>query len=171
MDDNSTAILPDVLQPGLKLVLCGTAPSRRSAADGAYYAHPGNYFWRALHEAGLTPRQFAPAEFRQLTQLGIGLTDLAKCHSGNDSELPNGAFDVPALIDRIRQYAPERIAFTSKNAARAALGHKITRYGAQTDRIHDTAVYVLPSPSGQARGYWDIGPWCALAAVMHVNRA
>ena len=65
MDDNSTAILPDVLQPGLKLVLCGTAPSRRSAADGAYYAHPGNYFWRALHEAGLTPRQFVPSEFRQ----------------------------------------------------------------------------------------------------------
>ncbi len=167
MSDRSTAILPDVLQPGLKLVFCGTAPSRRSAADGAYYAHPGNYFWRALHEAGLTPRQFAPSEFRKLAALGIGLTDLAKCHSGNDSELPDGAFDVPALIERIRQYAPERIAFTSKNAARAALGRKIQSYGEQPECMHATAVHVLPSPSGQARGYWDIEPWRALARAVH----
>ena len=167
MSDRSTAILPDVLQPGLKLVFCGTAPSRRSAADGAYYAHPGNYFWRALHEAGLTPRQFAPSEFRKLAALGIGLTDLAKCHSGNDSELPDGAFDVPALIERIRHYAPERIAFTSKNAARAALGRKIQSYGEQPERMHATAVHVLPSPSGQARGYWDIEPWRALARTVH----
>ena len=50
-------ILPDLLQPGLALVFCGTAAGRRSAAEGAYYAHPGNLFWRALHAVQLTPRQ------------------------------------------------------------------------------------------------------------------
>ncbi|HET6586644.1 MAG TPA: mismatch-specific DNA-glycosylase, partial [Oleiagrimonas sp.] len=44
-------VLPDLLRAGLGLVFCGTAPSRRSAAEGAYYAHPGNYFWRARFEA------------------------------------------------------------------------------------------------------------------------
>lgn len=163
MTEPDAPILPDVLEPGLRLVFCGTAPSRRSAAEGAYYAHPGNHFWRALHEAGFTPRRSAPAEFHQLLKLGIGLTDLAKHDSGNDSELPGDAFGVPALMAKIDRYAPHRIAFTSKNAARAALGRRITAYGLQAERIADTEVFVLPSPSGQARGYWDLEPWKDLA--------
>lgn len=163
------AILPDVLKPGLQLVFCGTAPSRRSAADGAYYAHPGNYFWRALHDAGFTPRLFAPAEFRQLPTLGIGLTDLAKHDSGNDSELPGDAFDVPALFAKIERVTPQRIAFTSKNAARAALSRVITTYGPQPECIGSTQVFVLPSPSGQARGYWDMKPWLDLARRLTAN--
>ena len=154
-------ILPDVLQPGLALVFCGTAAGKRSAAERAYYAHPGNLCWRALHEAGLTPRLLAPAEFPLLPQFGIGLTDLAKRHSGNDDELPPGAFDVPALHAKIARHAPRVIAFTSKNAARAALGHAVS-YGLQDEGIGATRVFVLPSPSGQARGHWDIGPWRAL---------
>ncbi|GAB3793803.1 mismatch-specific DNA-glycosylase [Dyella agri] len=163
-------ILPDVLQPGLALVFCGTAAGKRSAAERAYYAHPGNLFWRALYEAGLTPRLFAPAEFPLLPQFGIGLTDLAKRHSGNDDELPPGAFDVPALRAKIEQHAPRLLAFTSKNAARAALGRPVD-YGLQDERIGDTRVFVLPSPSGQARGHWDLGPWRTLAARFAAERA
>ncbi|WP_430390839.1 mismatch-specific DNA-glycosylase [Dyella sp. 20L07] len=155
-------ILPDVLQPGLSLVFCGTAAGRRSAAEGAYYAHPGNLFWRALHAVQLTPRQFAPAEFPLLPALGIGLTDLAKHHMGNDDELPRDAFDVAALRARIDRYAPEVLAFTSKAAARAALGRSAS-YGWQPECFGDTRLFVLPSPSGQARGHWDLSPWLALA--------
>ncbi len=156
-------ILPDVLQPGLALVFCGTAAGKRSAAERAYYAHPGNLFWRALFEARLTPRQLTPAEFPLLPGYGIGLTDLAKRHSGNDNELPREAFDAPALIAKIERYQPRLLAFTSKNAARAALGHAVD-YGLQTERIGITQLFVLPSPSGQARGHWNIAPWRALAA-------
>jgi TDG/mug DNA glycosylase family protein len=160
----SAAILPDVLQPGLALVFCGTAAGRRSAAEQAYYAHPGNLFWRALFTTGLTPRQFAPAEYPLLPQHGIGLTDLAKHHAGNDNELPRHAFDAPALLAKIEQHAPRWLAFTSKNAARGALGHAVD-YGVQTETIGRgrTRLFVLPSPSGQARGHWDIRPWLALA--------
>lgn len=163
-------VLPDVLQPGLVLVFCGTAAGKRSAAEGAYYAHPGNLFWRALFEAGLTPRLYAPAEFPLLPQLGIGLTDLAKRHSGNDDELPRDAFDVAELVGKITIYAPRLLAFTSKNAARAALGRRVTGYGLQPERIGDTALFVLPSPSGQARGHWDLGPWQALSARVRAER-
>ena len=163
-----TQILPDVLQPGLALVFCGTAAGKRSAAERAYYAHPGNLFWRALYEAGLTPRLFAPAEFPLLPQFGIGLTDLAKRHSGNDDELPRDAFDVPALHAKIERYAPRLLAFTSKNAARAALGRAVV-YGLQDERIGATRVFVLPSPSGQARGHWDIAPWCALTRLFRAQ--
>jgi len=156
-------ILPDVLRPGLRLVFCGTAAGRRSAQEGAYYAHPGNMFWRALHQAGLTPRQLAPQEFPLLTDFGIGLTDLAKRHVGNDDELPKDAFDMGALRSKIETYRPEVLAFTSKHAARAALGRSAT-VGLQ-DRVWGaTALFVLPSPSGQARGHWNLAPWIALAA-------
>ena len=169
MTEPDAPILPDVLEPDLRLVFCGTAPSRRSAAEGAYYAHPGNHFWRALFEAGFTPRRFAAAEFRQLPTLGIGLTDLAKRHSGNDSELPGDAFDVEALKTKIAHFAPQRLAFTSKNAARAALGRRITAYGQQAEQFAGAEVFVLPSPSGQARGYWDLEPWKDLARRLPAN--
>lgn len=163
-------VLPDLLQPGLALVFCGTAAGKRSAAEQAYYAHPGNLFWRALFQAGLTPRLLAPAEFPQLPHYRIGLTDLAKRHSGNDDELPPGAFDVPALVAKVERHAPRLLAFTSKNAARAALGHS-TGYGLQQETIGGTRLFVLPSPSGQARGHWDIEPWLTLAGLYRVYHA
>lgn len=160
-----TPILPDLLQPGLRLVFCGTAAGRRSAEEGAYYAHPGNLFWRTLHAVQLTPRLFAPAEYPLLPALGIGLTDLAKHHMGNDDELPRDAFDVAALQARIARHAPGVLAFTSKAAARAALG-RTAGYGLQPERIGETRLFVLPSPSGQARGHWKIEPWRALADLV-----
>ncbi len=162
-------ILPDLLQPGLDLVFCGTAAGRRSAREKAYYAHPGNLFWRTLHAVQLTPRLFAPAEFPLLPALGIGLTDLAKHHMGNDDELPRDAFDVVALRERIAHFAPRLLAFTSKAAARAALG-RATDYGLQEACFGSTQLFVLPSPSGQARGHWDLAPWQALAALARQPR-
>jgi TDG/mug DNA glycosylase family protein len=155
-------ILPDMLRPDLRLVFCGTAAGKRSAAEGAYYAHPGNLFWRALHQSGLTPRLLTPQEFPLLPGFGIGLTDLAKRHAGNDDELPRDAFDVPALLAKIQWYGPGVLAFTSKNAARAVLGSKVV-YGLQEKKLGSTRLFVLPSPSGQARGHWTLEPWQALA--------
>lgn len=163
-------VLPDVLRPGLALVFCGTAAGKRSAAEGAYYAHPGNLFWRALHQAALTPRLLSPTEFPQLSNYGIGLTDLAKHHIGNDDQLPRDAFDAIALIAKIEHYAPRMLAFTSKNGARAALGRPVD-YGLQPDTIGDTQIFVLPSPSGQARGHWTIAPWLALAELTRTGRS
>jgi double-stranded uracil-DNA glycosylase len=156
------SILPDVLRPGLRLVFCGTAAGKRSAAEGAYYAHPGNLFWRALFQSGLTPRLLTPREFPLLLDWDIGLTDLAKRHAGNDDELPRDAFDVSALLSKIERYAPGILAFTSKNAARTVLGAGI-HYGLQNHGIGRTKLFVLPSPSGQARGHWSLGPWMELA--------
>lgn len=161
-------ILPDLLRPGLRLVFCGTAAGKRSAAEGAYYAHPGNLFWRALFQSGLTPRLLAPQEFPLLPEFGIGLTDLAKRHAGNDDELPKDAFDVPALLTKIKRHAPGVLAFTSKNAARAVLGKEVV-YGLQTKTLGATELFVLPSPSGQARGHWTLMPWQVLAKHVAPN--
>lgn len=151
-------LVPDLLAPGLRIVFCGTAPSRASAAAKAYYARPGNRFWPALHAAGITGHRFRPADYAGLLELGIGLTDLCKGHSGNDDELPSGAFDARALRRKIVRYRPGVVAFTSKNAARAFLGRGVD-YGWQPERIGQTRLFVLPSPSGQASRFWDERWW------------
>ena len=163
-------LVPDVLAPGLRLVFCGTAPSRASASARAYYAKPGNRFWPALHAAGFTPRLFQPSEYERLLELGLGLTDLCKGHSGNDDELPRGALDADALRAKIREHRPAVVAFTSKNAAKAFLGRQVD-YGWQAERVGATRLYVLPSPSGQATRFWDERPWRDLAAAVRPRGA
>ena len=156
-------ILPDVLALRLRVVFCGTAASARSALVGAYYAGPGNRFWPTLHEIGLTPRRLAPAEYGRVLELGIGLTDLAKRHSGADAELPAAAFDRDGLRARIAAHRPRLLAFTSLTAASIFLGRRRVTAGEQPERIGCTRLFALPSPSGRARGHWSIAPWRALA--------
>ena len=155
-------ILPDVLEPGLRIVFCGTAAGTASARAGAYYAGPGNRFWITLHEVGLTPILLRPAEFTRLPEFGIGLTDISKSASGSDQEVGRCGFD-PARLDTVVAAAsPAHLAFNGKNAARGALGRPVD-YGPQPERIGDATLWVLPSTSGAARGYWDIEPWRQLA--------
>lgn len=160
-------ILPDVLAPGLSVVFCGTAASAESHRRAAYYAHPGNRFWRTLHEAGFTPRRLSPTEYASVQQYGIGLTDLAKYTSGQDADLPGDAFDVDALIAKIERFAPRVVAFTSKNAASAMLGRGLN-CGEQDQTVGATRLWVLPSTSGLATRYFELRYWQELANEVRV---
>jgi TDG/mug DNA glycosylase family protein len=151
-------ILPDVLRPGLAVVFCGTAAGAASARAGAYYAGPGNGFWRTLHEIGLTPELLAPAQFERLPEFGVGLTDVCKVRSGSDAEVGRDRFDLAGLRRRIAVAAPTHLAFNGKNAARAALGRAVA-YGRQPEPFGAATAWVLPSTSGAARGFWDPEPW------------
>jgi TDG/mug DNA glycosylase family protein len=93
--------LPDQLRADLRLVFVGTAASTRSASVGHYYAHPGNRFWRALHEAGITPRLYQPSEFSALLELGIGFTDLSKSGAGMDHQIARQSFEVAGFRTKI----------------------------------------------------------------------
>jgi double-stranded uracil-DNA glycosylase len=157
-------ILPDVLAPGLRAVFCGTAPGTASARAGAYYAGPGNRFWLTLHEVGLTPVLLLPAEFTRLPEFGIGLTDISKTASGSDLEVGRRGVDPERLAAAVAAASPAHLAFNGKNAARAALGLPVD-YGRQPERLGGATTWVLPSTSGAARGFWDIGPWHELAAA------
>lgn len=157
-------VLPDVLAPGLRVVFCGTAPGTASARTGAYYAGPGNRFWTTLREVGLTPILLRPVEFARLPEFGIGLTDISKTASGSDQEVGRRGFDPARLEAAIGATSPSHLAFNGKNAARGALGRRVD-YGPQPEHIGGAKVWVLPSTSGAARGFWDIGPWRDLAVA------
>jgi double-stranded uracil-DNA glycosylase len=156
-------ILQDLLRPGLRLVICGTAASTRSAEIGAYYAGPGNKFWPTMHAVGLTPRLLAPQDWRSLDALGIGFTDLVKSHSGMDKDLPPGSFDAGRVRGSIENHQPSVLAFNGKTAAKAFFGRALVDFGRQQDMVGETSIWVLPSTSGAASGAWDIEHWHALA--------
>ena len=155
--------LPDRLGPGLDLVFCGTAAGAASARAGHYYAGPGNRFWPMLALAGITPRLLRPDEDHLLLGWRIGLTDLAKTAAGADRDIPRAAYSPERLRAHILAHAPRALAFTSLTAARLALGARQVAgplppqpgYGA-------TQLWVLPSPSGLARGHFAPEPWLAL---------
>jgi len=154
--------LPDVLAPDLKVLFCGSAAGTVSARRGAYYAGPGNRFWPALAEVGLTPRQLAPEEFRSLPDYGLGLTDMAKGYAGGDAGIRRGHDDLAALRAKVQHWRPRVLAFVGKRPARALLGRS-PDYGRQAETIGTTVIWVLPSPSGAARRWWSLAPWRALA--------
>ena len=161
-------VLPDRLKPGLKLVFCGTAAGRVSAERQAYYAHAQNKFWKTLYDVGLTPHLIAPAEYEMLWEHGIGLTDIAKFTFGMDHQLPRDALGeeaVAALRARIRKARPAILAFTSLNGGRKVMGPKAIA-GEQPQKLGDTRVFILPSPSPLAANHWDIQPWRDLAKAV-----
>jgi double-stranded uracil-DNA glycosylase len=158
------SVLRDLLVPGLAVVFCGTAAGAASARRRAYYAGPGNAFWPTLFRVGLTPRRVEPEEYECITEYGLGLTDLAKFVAGSDNILAPEHFDADALHAKIRRYRPQVLAFTSKRAAEEFLGRSVG-YGVLAEKIDDTALFVLPSPSGAARRYWSEEPWHALACL------
>jgi double-stranded uracil-DNA glycosylase len=157
--------LPDQLQAKLRLVFVGTAASQRSAESGHYYAHPGNRFWRTLHEVGITPRRYAPHEFPELLKLGIGFTDLCKLGAGMNHQALAFPVDIPGFCEKMRRYRPETIAFTSKKAASLFYRRptKAIGLGRQPPQDDFPDVFVLASPSGAASGSWSVQPWQELA--------
>jgi TDG/mug DNA glycosylase family protein len=157
--------LPDQLQENLRLVFVGTAASTRSADVGHYYAHPGNRFWRTIHEIGLTPRRYEPREFPALLEFRIGFTDLCKSGAGMDHQALASPIDIPAFREKLRRYRPKTIAFTSKKAASLFYGRptKAVALGRQASSEGFPDIFVLTSPSGAASGSWSVQPWQELA--------
>jgi double-stranded uracil-DNA glycosylase len=159
-------VLPNVLAKNLDVVFCGTAPGTHSAQAKAYYAFPSNKFWPILYAVGLTPRQFAPSEYRELLKCRLGLTDLAKRVSGADSTLNRKDFGIRALRRLITLYQPQYVAFTSKRAGREFFGSAV-EYGIQPVQLGRTRFFVLSSTSGLASGSWQKGKyWYELAALV-----
>jgi TDG/mug DNA glycosylase family protein len=155
-------VLPDLIAPNLRILFTGSAVGSASARAGAYYAGPGNAFWSTLHAVGLTSRRLAPSEYRALLEFGIGLTDVCKVASGSDREVGRDGFDVGRFIALLETNRPRIVAFNGKRSARVVLDRRVG-YSRQPDRLAGAVVWVLPSTSAAARGYWDISVWQELA--------
>jgi TDG/mug DNA glycosylase family protein len=164
-EESGELILADAIRPGLRVVFCGTALGTVAARKRAYYAGPGNAFYKTLYETGLTPRRLEPAQYPELLDYGIGLTDICKTRSGSDQEVGRGGFDVDRLTVLLEANRPGWVAFNGKNSASGAFGHPVD-YGQQDESFAGIPAFVLPSTSGAARRYWEISRWRELAKLV-----
>jgi TDG/mug DNA glycosylase family protein len=169
----AASALPDILAPGVDLVLCGINPGRRSAAAGHHFANPRNDFWRLLAASGLTPRLLDPAEQHLLPRFGLGITNAAARTTRGSGDLRRADFEGAAarLEEIARDLRPLGMAFVGKTAYAGAFGER-AELGLQPRRLGATWLYVLPStsPANAAvpwaeRLAWFRGLACHLAAA------
>jgi TDG/mug DNA glycosylase family protein len=147
--------VPDLIAPGLRLLLCGINPGLYSGAVGHHFARPGNRFWRVLHESGLTGRLLSPFEEHELLRLGIGITNLVERATANAAELGpdelrQGATRLAALAER---YRPAVVAVLGMDAYRTAFQRPKARMGPQEEEIGGARAWLVPNPSGAQASY------------------
>ena len=150
------ATIPDLVGPGMRLLLVGINPSLYSGWTGLHFARPGNRLWRTLHESGLTPRLLHPSETSSLLAAGIGITNLVARATARADEL--SAEEVRAGVEPlrrlVRRHGPAYVAFLGISTYRIAFGVRRVVVGAQPDaRFEGAQVWVLPNPSGLNASY------------------
>ncbi|MCR6487359.1 G/U mismatch-specific DNA glycosylase [Amycolatopsis sp. OK19-0408] len=144
------AVLPDVLDEGLRVVFVGINPGLASAVAGHSFHTPGNRFWPALHRSGFTPRQLRAEEERLLLGWGLGITSIvrrptARAAQLSREELVAGGED---LAERVRAIRPRWLAMLGVTGYRTAFGAPRARLGPQEATIGGARVWIVPNPSG-----------------------
>jgi TDG/mug DNA glycosylase family protein len=142
--------LPDVIAPDLKVLFCGINPGLYTAAIGHHFGRPGNRFWPALFTGGFTERLLSPYEEQELLRHGYGITNIvarasARADELTEEELRQGA---KTLERKVRRYRPELIAFLGVTAYRTAFQRPRAGLGLQPEKLGESKLWVLPSPSG-----------------------
>jgi TDG/mug DNA glycosylase family protein len=142
--------IPDVLGPEVRLLLVGINPGIRSAQTSAHFAGPGNRFWPALHDAGITPERLGPERQDELLALGVGITNLverpsARADEVTAEELRAGARSLEAKVAAL---SPKAVAVLGLTAYRIAFCRPRARAGRQEEDLAGAALLLLPNPSG-----------------------
>lgn len=145
-----TGPLPDITGPGMRLLLVGINPGRRSAALGRHFAGHGNRFWPALYDAGITPDPFGPADQARLPALGLGLTNIVERETATAKELSPTELRAGGqrLVRMVGVWGPAVVAVLGVTAYRLAFDDPRAALGRQPHTEGDASWWVLPNPSG-----------------------
>ena len=142
--------VPDLVRPGLRVLLCGINPSLESGYRGLHFATPGNRLWPTLYAAGWTSRRLDSAQTAEVLAAGIGITNLvaratARADELTDDEIRAGLPHLAALAQR---WQPGWVAFCGMSAYRVATGRRKAVVGPQPEPLGGRPVWLLPNPSG-----------------------
>jgi hypoxanthine-DNA glycosylase len=135
---------PAVIDPKVRVLICGSLPGERSLAEQRYYAHPQNQFWRLVSAIIGTDLHALPysARLRALLDAGVGLWDVvasADRTGSTDAAISRiSANDIAALASSLPDL--RAIAFNGGTALRIGL----RQLGSAAQRY---AILPLPSSS------------------------
>ena len=137
----------------MRVLFVGINPGVRSAQTGHHFAGFSNRFWKLLYESRLAPE---PIDFRdddRLPEWGYGITNIvARPTPGIDTLRPEEYVAGRLRLRRkVSKYRPLIVALVGVTVFRAMFPERrdAVRLGRQTERIGDSAVFVLPNPSGR----------------------
>lgn len=149
--------VPDLVGDEVRLVFVGINPGLWTAAAQAHFARPGNRFYKALHQAGITPFVIDPRdgfdddERRALMSRGIAITNLVDRATARADELDKRDLRQGArrIVRKMASWRPRVAAFVGLTAYRTAFDRPQADVGRQEDhRIGGAEVWALPNPSG-----------------------
>lgn len=147
--------LDDLIGPDLQILLVGINPGRQSGVKRLHFGNPANKLWRALFDAGLTPRLFAPEDADELLGRGIGITNLVmRTTQGMEQLRPSEYVDgAAALAGKVANFQPNAVVILGKGAYEAGFRRRIATFGPQPERIATSALWALPNPSPRNTHY------------------
>lgn len=166
LDAYRDAVIDDIGMDTCRLLVVGINPGLWTAKVGAPFARPGNRFWPALHEAGITPRLvdardgLSDADVAMLAEAGLGFTNVvaratARAGELTDDEIRAGGRVLAEKVARQRDLrgGPEIVMVAGIGAFRTAFGAKTPSggkvgVGKQEIAIGGAETWVVPNPSG-----------------------
>ncbi len=141
----------------MRVLLVGINPGVTSSLTGHHFAGPSNRFWKLLYESGLVPEPITHVDDRRLPEWGFGVTNIVSRPSpGIDTLRPEEYVEGRVRLRRkVLRYRPEIVAVVGLTVFRAVFPERkgVVVPGLQPERIGDSAVFVLPNPSGRNAHY------------------
>ena len=129
----------------------------RSALTGHHFAGFSNRFWKLLFEAKLVPEPITFTDDDRLPEWGYGITNIVpRPTPGIDTlDLAEYVAGRVKLRARIRRYKPAVVALVGVTVYRAMFPERkgAVKLGLQEERIGESAMFVLPNPSGRNANY------------------
>lgn len=142
--------VPDIISKDLDILFCGINPGLTSAVTHHHFAKPGNRFWKALFLSQLVPSQLLPNQQKELLQYRIGITNFVTRPSATAKEISKQEYIIGSkkLIKKIAEFKPKNLVILGIEAFKNGFNQKVVTIGLQTEKIHNTQVWVFPNPSG-----------------------
>lgn len=145
--------LRDRIKPGVRVLFVGINPGIRSSLTGHHFAGFSNRFWKLLFAARLVPEAITYADDDRLPEWGYGITNIvARPTPGIDGLKPGEYVAGRArLRAKVRRYRPAVVAMAGVTVFRAMFPDRKgpVTLGLQQEKVGESAVFVLPNPSGR----------------------
>jgi TDG/mug DNA glycosylase family protein len=168
--------LRDCIRPGVRVLFVGINPGIRSSQTGHHFAGFSNRFWTLLHESRLVPEPIGFQDDRRLPEWGFGITNIVPRPTPGIDTLRPGEYVAGRirLRRKVRRHRPQVVAMVGVTVFRAMCPDRTgpVLHGLQPERIGESAVFVLPNPSGRNANFSHaemLGAFRALAR--HLRRS
>jgi double-stranded uracil-DNA glycosylase len=149
--------LRDRIRPGVRVLFVGINPGVRSSLTGHHFAGFSNRFWKLLYESRLVPEPVTYVDDERLPEWGYGITNVVPRPTPGIDTLERDEYveGSARLRRKIRRYRPAVVALVGVTVFRALFPDRKgpVPLGLQNERLGDSAVFVLPNPSGRNANY------------------